>query len=387
MTAVTHLSLTEAELRTRTSMKWRTYAPDVLPLWVAEMDVHLLPEVTDAVGAALRRGDTGYPAGPEYAEAFADLAGERWGWRPEPATEIRRSGDVMGAILQLLLGNTSEGDGVLINPPVYPPFWDVVRGYRRRLVEVPLTEAGRLDVPAIEAVLAGPERPRAYLLCSPHNPTGVVHTAAELAAVADACARHDVLLVADEIHAPLVDAGTPFVPLLSLPEAQGAIVCTSAGKGWNLPAFKAGLFVRGRDAQGLFDTLPPLAMGAMGQMAKIAHTAAMRHGRAWVDEVMAEVTANKRLLAELLAARLPEVRYRPEPGTYLAWVDCSALRLDHPQAHVLQHGRVAFNSGTAFGGGSGPTAERYRQFVRVNLATSRAILTEAVDRMARSLGR
>lgn len=377
---MTHLNLTESELRTRTSLKWHTFEPDVLPLWVAEMDVHVLPEVVDVVTAALRRGDTGYPWGNEYAEAFAAMAEARWGWRPDPATEIRRSGDVMGAILQVLLGTTGRGDGVLINPPVYPPFWEVVEGYGRRAVPVPLTDAGRLDVPAIEAVLAADDAPRAYLLCSPHNPTGAVHTAGELAAVAAACARHGVVLVVDEIHAPLVDAGTTFVPVLSLPEAQRALVCTSAGKGWNLPAFKAGLFVRGRDAQPLFDALPPLANQSTGQMAKLAHTAALRHGQGWVDEVMAEVTANKRLLAGLLAAHLPEVPYEPRPGTYLAWLDCSALGLEHPQQHFRTHGRVAFNPGGAFGPG-------YEQFVRVNLATSPGIITEAVRRAAASLGR
>lgn len=389
MALMAHLDLTESELRTRTSLKWNAYPPDVLPLWVAEMDVHILPEVSDAVGAALRRGDTGYPWGSAYAEAFADMAEARWGWRLDPATQVRGSGDVMGAILQVLLAGTRAGDGVLINPPVYPPFWDVVRGYGRTVVAVPLTEDDRLDVAAIEAVLDGPDAPAAYLLCSPHNPTGTVHTADELGAVAAACARNDVLLVADEIHAPLVDAGTKFVPLLSVPEAQGAIVCTSAGKGWNLPAFKAGLFVRGADAGVLFDTLPPLASGAMGQMAKLAHTAALRHGQGWVDEVMVEVTANKALLRRLIAAELPGAAYRPGPGTYLAWVDCSGLGLADPQRHFLEQARVAVNPGTAFGFGFGEPGPddgaEYRQFVRINLATSPEIVTEAVRRMAASL--
>ena len=380
MAAVTHLDLTEEDLRRRTSLKWRTYPADVLPLWVAEMDVHVLPEAADAVAAALGRGDTGYPWGTEYAEAYADMAEQRWGWRPDPRTEVRRSGDVMGAILQVLLGTTAPGDGVVINPPVYAPFWEVVAGYGRRLVQVPLTPGGRLDLPAVEAVLAGPEAPRAYLLCSPHNPTGVVHTAEELAAVAEACDRHGVVLVVDEIHAPLVDAGTRFVPVLSLPEARRAVVCTSAGKGWNLPAFKAGLFVRGRDAQPVFDALPPLANQSTGQMGKLAHTAAMRHGQAWVDEVMAEVTANKRLLATLLADALPEVGYEHRPGTYLAWLDCSALGLADPQAHFLSEGRVALSAGRSFGAD-------YGQFVRVNLATSPAFVAEAVRRMASAVGR
>lgn len=387
--AMAHLNLSEAELRTRSSLKWRVYPPDVLPLWVAEMDVHVHPAVTDAVTDALHRGDTGYPWGDAYAEAFADMAAARWNWRPDPATQMLRSGDVMGAMLQVLLGTTQVGDAVVINSPVYPPFWDVVRGYGRRVLDVPLTAAGRLDLPAIESALAGPDRPKAYLLCSPHNPTGTVHTADELAALASACEAHQVMLIADEIHAPLVDAGTTFVPLLSVPQAQHAVVCTSAGKGWNLPAFKGGLFLRGEGTPSVFDTLPPLALGAMGHMAKIAHTAALRHAQGWIDEVMAEVTANKRLLAGLLDRHLPDVTAMPGPATYLAWLDCSALGLANPYQHFLAHARVALNPGTAFGFGFGPVSgddgARYRQFVRINLATSPEIITEAIQRIGRSV--
>ena len=148
-------SLTEAELRRRTSLKWTTFEPDVLPLWVAEMDVHQLPEVVDAVREALELGDTGYPWGTRYAEAYADMAEARWGWRPAP-DQLRRSGDVMNAILSLLLGNTAEGDHVVINPPVYPPFWQVIGGYRRHITQVPLTAAAeaRAKVGVSQAVFA-----------------------------------------------------------------------------------------------------------------------------------------------------------------------------------------------------------------------------------------
>lgn len=374
---MTLFNLTESELRRRTSLKWNVFDPDVLPLWVAEMDVRVLPEVVQAVTEALELGDTGYPWGTRYAEAYAELADQRWGWRPAP-DQLRRSGDVMNAILSLLLGNTAEGDHVALNPPVYQPFWQVIEGYRRHVTQVPLTDAGRLDLAALEHAFTGPAAPTAYLLCSPHNPTGTIHTPEELSAVARLCREHDVLLVVDEIHALLVDPGATFTPILSLPDAQDAVVTFSAGKGWNLPAFKAGLYVRGTDAARFVDALPPLANQSTGQMATIAHTAALRHGQAWVDAVMAEVADHKTLLADLLAEHLPGVTYRRAPGTYLAWLDCSALGLASPRTHFLAHARVALNSGSDFGPG-------YGQFVRLNLAASPALINEAVERMAASL--
>lgn len=372
------LDLPEERLRERTSLKWRTFDPDVLPMWVAEMDVELPDAVQQALVAAIRRGDTGYPHGTAYADAYAAMAEARWGWRPAPE-QLRRAGDVMNALLALLVGNTAEGVRVAINPPVYPPFRQIVTGYRRRLAEIDLTPDGRLDLPAIADAFAGPDAPAAYLLCSPHNPTGTVHTASELSALARLCAEHDVLLLVDEIHATLVDPGTSFVPILSLPDAQNAVVAFSAGKGWNLAALKGGLMIRGTAAVAVFDRLPPLATQSTGQLATIGHTAALTHAQGWVDALMAEVAANKALLADLVAEHLPGVSYARQPGTYLSWLDCSALGLANPREAFLTRGRVALNAGSDFGA-------RYGQFVRMNLATSPAFVREGVRRMADALG-
>ncbi|MGC3955641.1 MAG: aminotransferase class I/II-fold pyridoxal phosphate-dependent enzyme [Propionicimonas sp.] len=371
------LSLTEAELRHRTSMKWRTYAPDVLPLWVAEMDVAMHPAVSEALTVAAANGDTGYPHGRGYAEAFAAMARTVWGLELEVERQVKQAGDVMNSVLAVLSATTEPGDAVVINPPIYPPFRQVITGYGRRIVEVPLNGRDRLDLPALEAALA--DRPAAYLLCSPHNPHGTVHTADELTSVAQLCAEHGVQLVVDEIHARIVDPGVRFTSVLQVPGGEQAIVATSAGKAWNLAAFKAGLIIGGLETGPVLRRLPPLALQAMGHWAAIAHTAAMRHAQDWVDQVSAEVAANKQLLADLLAEHLPAASYSPGEGTYLAWVDCSGLGLADPAKEFLERGRVAFSAGATF-------SAAHRQWVRINLAASPQLLTEAVRRMVATLG-
>jgi cystathionine beta-lyase len=369
--------LAEAELRKRSSMKWQTYPSDVLPLWVAEMDVAVHPAIKAALYAAVEAGDTGYPVGRRYADAFRGLAKRRWGWEIAD-DQVKQSGDVMNSMLGTLQTVTAPGDAVVINPPIYPPFRTIVERYQRQLVEVALTDAGRLDLAGIEAALAGPAQPKAYLLCSPHNPNGTVHTAAELSALLQLCNEYDVALIVDEIHAAIVDANTAFTPILSLPGSERTIMVTSAGKAWNLACFKGGLVVGGTQAGDILARLPALLLQSMGHIAAITHAAAMDSAADWVDEYLLEVRANKELLAELLRERIPAARYTPSPGSYFGWVDCSGLGLDNPARHFLDRGRVAFNDGATFGA-------QYGQWVRINLATSPEIITAAIDRMAAAL--
>jgi cystathionine beta-lyase len=241
------------QLRQRTSMKWRTHPDDVLPLWVAEMDVPLAPPVHEALTSALDRGDTGYPVGTAYAEALAGFASQRWGWDGVAVERTAIVPDVMLGIVEVLHLLTAPGDTVVVNCPVYPPFYAFLETAGRSVREVPLGQHGRLDLDALAEAFGSPvdgRRPAAFLLCSPHNPTGVVHTAEELAAVAELGRRHGVRVVADEIHAPLVLPGASFVPFLSVPGAENGFSVLSATKGWNLAGLKAALVVAGPDAAG-----------------------------------------------------------------------------------------------------------------------------------------
>lgn len=375
------LGATEAELRRdRTSVKWMAYPADVLPLWVAEMDVAPCPAVVEAVSAAMARGDTGYGWAPRYAAEVARYAEAAWGWPVDPSS-MTVVADVMIGASELLRLLTDAGGPVVVSPPVYDSFFGFVEALGRRRVDAPLTADGRLDPEVLRRVFAEAtargER-AAYLLCNPQNPTGVVHTAAELAALASLANEFGVRVVADEIHAPLVHpGGAAFTPYLTVPGAENAFSVFSPSKGWNLAGLKSAVVVAGPAAGADRARLHEVHTHGSSHLGEIAHVAAMRDGGAWLAQLLGELVANRELLGRLLAEHLPAVRWIPPEATYLAWLDCRELGLgDDPAAVFRERGRVALGSGPRYdpAGGQG--------FVRLNLATSPALVEEAVRRMA-----
>lgn len=380
--------LTLEQLRARTSMKWNTHPRDVLPLWVAEMDVPLAPPVQDTLRAAITAGDTGYPCGHGYAEALAGFAEERWGWAGIEVARTAVVPDVMMGVVEALCLVTSPGDAVVVCSPVYPPFYAFVTHAGRRVIEAPLGVDGRLDLGTLESALR--RHPAVLLLSSPHNPTGVVHTRAELSAVAGLARRYGVRVISDEIHAPLVLSGAEFVPYLSVPGSENSFALFSASKGWNLAGLKAALLVAGPEAAGDLARLPEEVGHGPSHLGILAHTAAFAHGHAWLADLLGGLERNRELLGHLVAEHLPGLSLiRPE-ATYLAWLDCRALgipvtarpgvvsELAGPARMFLERARVALSSGHVFGtGGAG--------FVRLNFATSENNLREALRRMGAAI--
>lgn len=388
--------LTEQDLREqRTSVKWRAFPPDVLPLWVAEQDSVLAEPVVTAVVEAMQRSDAGYVAtGREYAEALASFAVDRWGWDGLDIAHTAIVPDVMIGVTEMLRLVTMPGDNVVVNCPVYPPFYSFVRSMHRNIVEAPLSADHRIDLDNLSRAFAAATRESqraAYLLCSPHNPTGTLHTAAELEAVAALAEEFGVRVVADEIHAPLVYSGHTFVPYLSVPGGERGLSLMSASKGWNLAGLKSALAIAGPEAWADLERLPEEVGHGASHLAVMAHIAAYRDGGMWLDALLEGLDANRHLLADLLAEHLPSVGYRMPDATYLAWLDCRGLGIEDPSlepglvtmsvgpaAMFAEQAKVGLSAGTAFGsGGSG--------HVRLNMATSQAILTEAIERMGRAV--
>ena len=374
--------LSVGDLRQRRSEKWRAHPADVLPAFIAEMDYDLAGPVAGALRAAVDRQDCGYANPLGVGEAFASFAAARHGWAVEPSRVLLLP-DVMGGVDALLRVATAPGDGVVINPPVYPPFYEHIAARGRTVVEVPLVRADgvrwELDFAGLAAAFAGGAR--AYLLCSPHNPTGRVFSAEDLARIASLAARYGVFVISDEIHAPLTLPGAVHTPFVSF--AAGAAVgvtLASASKAFNIAGLKCAVAVPGSAAgAAVLARVPESVRYAAGLLGVLASEAAWLSGDAWLDDLVAQLDRMRALFGSLLSERVPSAGYvAPEAG-YLAWVDCAGLGLGaEPAAEFLGRGRVALGRGLDFGAaGDG--------FVRVTIGTSSEILAEIADRMAKAL--
>ncbi|MDF2562511.1 MAG: aspartate aminotransferase [Microbacterium sp.] len=375
-----------AELRERSSEKWREYPADVLPLFVAETDFPLAPAITTTLQRAVEIGDTGYVASrTPLAESFAGFANRRYGWNPDPA-RMRSTADVSMGIVEILRRVTQPGERVVVTPPVYPPFYDLVAEAGAEVERVPLRDTGtrwELDLDGIRAAFEGGAT--AILLCNPHNPTGTVHDRESLAALAELADEFGAAVVSDEIHAPLAQPGTGFMPFLAVSDAARRVgyAVVSVSKAFNLAGLKCALMVTADDATSeVVRALPVEVEWRTGQFGLLAAVAAFsEESDAWLDGLLRTLDENRVLLEDLLAAHLPGARYRIPDAGYLAWIDLSALDWgDNPARRILRDAKVALHFGPAFGAeGAG--------HVRLNFGTSPEILTEAVERIAALVGR
>jgi cystathionine beta-lyase len=379
-----------AELRARRSVKWTAYPPDVLPAWIAEMDVRIDPEIRATLLAAIERDDLGYADPRPLASAFVGFVRAWFDWTVDPA-RVLAAPDVLVALGGVLGVLTDPGAKIVINSPVYPPFYRVIAEVGRVVENVPLlhdaeTGGWTLDFAGLERAFAGGAQ--AYVLCSPHNPLGRVFGEYELARIVELAARYRVAVIADEIHAPLTYDDATHTPFLRVSERAGfddAVALWAASKAWNLAGLKCATIVAGSAA--MLHKLRALPGASAGHLGVLASTAAYERGGPWLRALLAHLARNRALLGERLAAELPAVGYEPPQAGYLAWLDCEPLSrsLDklgmtkaEPFDVFLARGRVAFSRGSDFG-------SEGRACVRLNFATTTAILVELVARMRRSL--
>jgi cystathionine beta-lyase len=376
--------LDPALLRERRGEKWSLYPADVLPLWVADMDFAVAEPIHRRLQRCLDLGDLGYPRHPlptGLPELFAERAGRRDAWQVDPR-RVELLSEVVQGIYVALEVFSRPGDGVIVQTPIYPPFLGSLRDLERRLVECPLRPGADGFAMDLEELAEGAAGARMLLLCNPHNPTGRAFRRDELEGIARIAVERDLVVVSDEIHGDLVHPGRRHVPLASLsPEiAARTITLTAASKAFNIAGLRCALAVFGSDAlRRRFLGFPRHLRGGLGGLGIEATLTAWRHADPWLEEVRAHLQANRDFVAEFVAQELPGVRHHPPEATYLAWLECRDLDLSpSPYRFFLDQARVALSDGASFGTpGQG--------YVRINFATSRPILAEALERMAKAL--
>ena len=378
---VPHLS----ELHTHTSAKWRDHPSDVLPLHVAEMDFPVAEPIRKKLIEMVSRSDLGYLGSiPELGAGFQKFAKKRWDWDLDPL-QVRAATDVGVAVVEIIRAFTNPGDSILISSPVYHNFYSWINETKLKLVDVPFERTGdegknpwQINWEAIQK--AYESGVKIHLLCSPHNPLGRIYTEEELLRFVSLAKKHNVLIISNELHAPLTYKNEKFVPILSLGKDVEAlsVVVTAASKGWNIAGLKCALIVtQNKSLYEILAVIPPATHWRSSILGGFATATAFSEGEPWLDQALIALDHNRKMLRDLLTAKLPAVRYHIPQATYLGWLDLEALNLgENPSETLLVKGKVAFNSGQSFG-------KQCPQYVRVNFATSPTILTDAIDRIAK----
>ncbi len=374
---------TAADLRARGSAKWTAPGPGGFGAAIAEMDFGTAPPVLEALSQLVGEAAFGYlppRLAADLADACASFQQRRYGWDIDPDS-VRLVPDVV-RVLELAITYYSRPDSAVILPtPAYMPFLKVPRALGREIIQVPMATGadGRaaLDLDGIEdAFRAGGHL---LILCNPHNPLGRVSSGAELAELTAVVDRHGGRVFADEIHGPLVYPGSRHVPYAATSgtTAHHTITAVSASKAFNLPGLRCAQAILTAEAdRRQWDDVVGFAARGASNPGVVANAAAYRYGEPWLTEVLGYLDESRRLLGSLLAELAPQIRYRPPEGTYLAWLDCTALDLpDSPGALLAERAQLTVVDGPEFGRG-------FDGFIRLNFGTPQPVLREMVTRLA-----
>ncbi|AWB43578.1 cystathionine beta-lyase [Paenibacillus sp. CAA11] len=374
------------------SVKWDDLqavfgSEDVLPLWVADMDFQAPSAVIDALRRRVEQGVFGYTMQPpEYFQAAIGWMKRRHHWEIEQDW-ITFCPGVVPALSLLVQACTDPGDRVIIQPPVYPPFYRVVEDNGRELLLNPLCEADgdyRMDLDSLREQMD--ERVKMLILCSPHNPIGRVWSRSELEELAVFAAEHSLIVVADEIHADLVFQQGAHTPYASVSETarDHSIICTAPSKTFNLAGLSASnIIIPNAELRSKFKKeIARMQLGTISLFGMEGAKAAYEHGDEWLDQCLAYIRKNMEYVRDYLTEHLPRVRTKLPDATYLMWLDFRSCGMDHASLNqfLIQEAGLGLNSGAAFGAaGEG--------FMRINLACHRSLVEEAMNRLSQAFGK
>jgi len=361
---------------------------DLLPMWIADMDFCSPPAVVEAVKHRAAHCLYGYPARLEsYYSAFTGWTDRRYGWQVDPSWLLTTPG-VVPAINAAILAFTEPGDGVLIQPPVYPPFFSCPRLNGRIVMENPLQENSdgtwRIDFDDLKRKLE--LRPKLFVLCNPHNPVGRVWSRGELQKMAELCLENEVLMFSDEIHGDLLLGNRRHTPLASIgPEvAARTITCTAPSKTFNIAGLYTSMVVVSSPSlrarmEHMLDALDICGGNVFGI---VAFEAAYNHGEEWLKALLPYLEDNAMFMQDFLDKKIPQLRMAMPESTFLAWLDCRALGLSQPELKefFVTKARVGLNDGRTFG-------DQGEGFMRLNFGCSRKTLTEGLERIEQAARR
>ena len=378
--------LDQQKIVNRPGIKWGRHGTDVLAAWVADMDLEPVPCIAKALQDRIAAGGLGYDFYDQpipVLETFVRRMQSAFGWETS-TDEVIRVHDVMQGLEMAIDTLTEPGDGIVLQTPLYPPIYSSIKNNDRRVVANPLKETSdgwQLDLDHLETV-AAQDGVTALFLCQPHNPSGIVMTDTELAAITDIAERNDLVMISDEIHCDLVYSPNKHLPVAASSEtaSQRTVTLTAATKSFNMAAARIAFVHSASQRYGppVLKT-PARKIGGLSELGQIATVAGWEQGQPWLDELLVGLDSNRHLVAELLEEHLPGVRYHKPQSTYFAWIDCAALELgDNPSEVFLDKGKVFLNSGLDFG-------PEGKGFVRLNFATSPDMLNQIVVAMSKAL--
>lgn len=357
---------------------------DVIPLWIADMDFRTAQPVIDALKARAEEGIWGYTARPDsYFQAIINWQKRRNGWTIDPQL-ISWSLGVVQTISAMVRLFTPEGGGVLIQTPVYSEFYDMAEAWNRKVLENRFVERDgvwSVDWEDFEEKLRQADL---FILCSPHNPLGIVWKPEELRRMAELCGKHHVRVLSDEIHSDLIFHGKKHTPMAVAADGTAADVTTaiSGTKTFNLAGLQASAVVfPNRHMKEVFDGWwRRMDIHRNNAFSLTAMEAAFNHGEEWLEQLLPYLSANFDYIRDYCARYIPKVRPLVPDATYLVWLDCRALGLDNGQLHdfMIQKARLGLNDGRDFGRG-------LTGFMRLNAACPRATLEEAMERLRQAV--
>ena len=369
------------------SYKWDSAdGDDIIPSWVADMDFRTAPAVIDALRRRVEHGVFGYVRVPdEYYDALCGWFGGRYGWHIDRERVIYTSG-VVPAISAVIKALCPAGKGVVVQTPVYNCFFSSIRNNGCRVVENPFlrvnTAGGftyKMDFDCLERLAADPEN-RMLLLCNPHNPAGRCWSADELRRAVEICARHDMIVVSDEIHCDLTMPGRKYTPLATVAGAHDYVVCNSPSKSFNTAGLQIANIISSRpELQAAIDRAINInEVCDVNPFGVVGLVAAYNEGAEWLDELRRYIAGNYACMKEYLAQELPMLPVAELEATYLAWVDISPLGHTGTEIeeYLIDKHRVWVNAGGMYG---------CDDYVRINLACPRARLMEGLQRMVAGL--